>query len=66
MVIFDNRVTIRVETPIGNDDNADILLGVHIMEGQCEDCRQPLVGVQIGILFLSITIIITKLNRWQR
>ncbi len=60
MKILDNKISVFLETPISDDDNADILLGLHIMEGQCENCSEPAVGIQLGLLFFTITITITK------
>lgn len=63
MKILDNRIVMHIESPIGGNDNADILLGVHLIEGQYEECSEPIVGMQLGFLFFTITIIITK---WKR
>lgn len=65
MTLFDNDIRAFIEFPDGTTENADILLGIHIMEGQCEGCGSPAVGVQVGFLFFTITITITKSHRCQ-
>ena len=60
MKLFNNEIKAHVEFPDGSTDNADVLLGIHIMEDECECCGEPAVGVQFGFLILTITITITK------
>lgn len=63
MKVFNNEIKAFIETPDVNKDNVDILLGIHVMEGECEQCKEPMIGIQIGFLFFTITITITKTYR---
>jgi len=60
MRLFNNDIKFFIELPDGTSESSDILLGLHIMNGECESCGKPAVGVQIGVLFFTITITITK------
>lgn len=60
MRIFDNDVVAYIELPDGSSDNMDALLGIHVIQGECLECGEPAIGIQIGFLFFTITITITK------
>lgn len=60
MKIFSNEIKAFIDFPDGTTDNADVLIGIHIMEGQCECCNEPAIGIQIGLLIFTITITVTK------
>ena len=56
MRIGNQEVTFFAETPI---DNPDILLGINLMNGVCEGCGEPALGIQLGFLLITFTITIT-------
>lgn len=60
MRIFDNDIVAYIDLPDGFTDNIDALLGIHIMQGECLECGEPVIGIKIGFLFFTITITITK------
>jgi hypothetical protein len=59
MRLFNNEINISIDLPDGSD-NVDILIGIHVIEGECECCAEPMVGIQIGLLIFTITITVEK------
>ena len=59
MRLFNNEINLSIDLPDGSD-NVDILFGMHITEGECECCGEPVVGIQIGLLLFTITITVEK------
>jgi hypothetical protein len=56
MRIAGQEISFFIETV---HDNSDMLLGINLMNGVCEGCGEPAVGIQLGLLFLTFTITIT-------
>lgn len=63
MKIFEDEIKTFIEFPNKEDGISDILLGIHLMEGKCEVCLQPVIGIQLGFLFFTITITVTKSHK---
>lgn len=59
MKIAGQEVSFFVETV---QDNHDMLLGINLMNGHCEGCGEPAVGIQLGLLLLTMTITITAVH----
>jgi len=60
MRFFNNEITMHVDVPDGSTSTVDVLFGIHVMEGECESCGEPVIGIQLGFIFFTITITIEK------